>query len=608
PEAPNDLYVEALDNLKTRKPPPRAPGGLTETEKEQVRRDYYANIRTNLLLAWALSNALLVGCILSGVNAKDTFGKTKAGEKTRAYMTFVLAFVAITNIIRFLVDSSGVYHEVEMETSDTKPKSRKLEKAEISLNDCLACSGCITSAETVLIQMQSHEEVMSVLKSNPPPSSPDHRIPVLSISPQSIASLASTARVASTSKDPMGVVTLAHVWERLRAFAVEELGFELVFDTTFARHIALREHVREFEERKERARNGKKNGEASEPALPMLASACPGWICYAEKTHAEMLPLISNTKSPQQIMGTLVKNWVAAKLGKRPDQMYHVTVMPCYDKKLEASRQDFYSEQYRTRDVDCVITTGELELLLQERNWGLSDLATPSTPTESFGIPNFVPHQGSSSGSWLQAIMDHVQEREKKESGRDCSVKSKIIRSADYEEVTVEAIAADGQAEVVFRGAKCYGFRNLQNIVRKVAKETGIKGSSAGPGRGRGRVTGAAMALRARRGKDTSQTDAAAPTAVVGEDRPYDYVEVMACPAGCVNGGGQARRPTKLASEAEATPTITDTAGMGSRWGDREWVKIVEETYWERLSTTTVSKESTDVLASRIEQEMDSKE
>ena len=58
-------------------------------------------------------------------------------------------------------------------------------------------------------------------------------------------------------------------------------------------------------------------------------------------------------------MGSLVKDYFASKQGLNPNQIYHVTVMPCYDKKLEASRQDFYSDLYQTRDVDCVITTGQ---------------------------------------------------------------------------------------------------------------------------------------------------------------------------------------------------------------------------------------------------------
>ena len=94
---------------------------------------------------------------------------------------------------------------------------------------------------------------------------------------------------------------------RVRAFATRSLGFAHVFDTTFAREIVLREHVREFSERKERAAaSGSGSG-----ALPMLSSACPGWVCYAEKTHGEMLPFIAATKSPQQVMGTLVKEWLA---------------------------------------------------------------------------------------------------------------------------------------------------------------------------------------------------------------------------------------------------------------------------------------------------------
>lgn len=74
----------------------------------------------------------------------------------------------------------------------------------------------------------------------------------------------------------------------------------------------------------------------------MLASACPGWVCYAEKTQAgNLLPHISTTKSPQAIMGTIVKRRLAALRGWEAGNVYHAAVMPCYDKKLEASRDDF---------------------------------------------------------------------------------------------------------------------------------------------------------------------------------------------------------------------------------------------------------------------------
>ena len=90
-----------------------------------------------------------------------------------------------------------------------------------------------------------------------------------------------------------------------------------------------------------------------------------GWVCYAEKTHGEyILPYISSTKSPQQVMGSIVKDYIGQLHDYTPDRVYHVTVMPCYDKKLEASRQDFYSDIYQTRDVDCVITTGMYDLTM----------------------------------------------------------------------------------------------------------------------------------------------------------------------------------------------------------------------------------------------------
>lgn len=87
-----------------------------------------------------------------------------------------------------------------------------------------------------------------------------------------------------------------------------------------------------------------------------------GWVCYAEKTHGNfILPYIGVTKSPQQIMGSMVKYHLAKCRGVTPERVYHISVMPCYDKKLEASRADFYNENQETRDVDCVITSSMCE-------------------------------------------------------------------------------------------------------------------------------------------------------------------------------------------------------------------------------------------------------
>jgi iron only hydrogenase large subunit-like protein len=269
--------------------------------------------------------------------------------------------------------------------------------------------------------------------------------------------------------------------------------------------------------------------------------------------------------------------------------------MPCYDKKLEASRQDFYNEQYRTRDVDCVITTGELEVLMRENGWDLhvpvededkmeayvpkvdDSSSVSSVPTSlssgthvsdlELEIPELVQPPGSSSGSWLQTIIAHVQEREAAR-GRQTAVRSKIIRTGDYEEFWVESFstlatthstaeaattAEDTHPEVMFRGAKCYGFRNLQNVVRKVGREAGVRVGVGAAGRLLGNGTGNSASratLRARRAKqqvgsaaeEGGEGDTGSGRIVKGADRPYDYVEIMACPAGCVNGGGQARR------------------------------------------------------------------
>ncbi|KAL5528471.1 NAR1 [Sanghuangporus sanghuang] len=501
------------------------------------------------------------------------------------------------------IDSSGSYYELSSDlASGSGSAPRKLETAQISLNDCLACSGCITSAESVLITMQSHEEVLSVLANNPPSICVDHKTPVLSISPQSLASLAAT--ISSSSKS---TVTLKQVLHRVTAFA-HSLGFQHVYDTTFARHIALLEHAREFHERK----HGTSRGNDSAEKLPMLASACPGWVCYAEKTHPEMLPFISQTKSPQQVMGTLVKKWLAQKWGKKPDKIYHVTVMPCYDKKLEASREDFYDEAYATRDVDCVITTGELELMMRERGFDISQ-PLPSSETQngllvsvsdnasddrSIGIsllPTLLSHPGTSSGSYLHYLL-HLQQS----SDPTAELTTRQVRGTDFEEYILRSRES---GKVIFKGARCYGFRNLQNIVRRVGRAAGVQ-----VGRGAaGRLANAnalraktKMKVRAKKGRDEN-TDANGNVMTNGdadeENRPYDYVEIMACPGGCVNGGGQLKpilssngteneitiSNGQATPAAAAAPPQNDSADM--RWGTRAWTRRVEEAYWHDLPT-----------------------
>ncbi|EMP36896.1 Cytosolic Fe-S cluster assembly factor NARFL [Chelonia mydas] len=376
------------------------------------------------------------------------------------------------------IEDDGSYFQINQDGG-----AQKLEKAKITLNDCLACSGCITSAESVLITQQSHEELNKVLSSNKTAAPNQQKLVIVSVSPQSRASLAARFKM-----------TLLETAKKLTAFLKNLGSVHYVFDTTFSRNFSLLESQREFVRRFQRQTEDKK-------ALPMLASACPGWICYAEKTHGSfVIPYISTTKSPQQVMGSLIKGHFAKQQHFSPDQTYHVTVMPCYDKKLEASRPDFFSQEYQTREVDCVITTenpytcgsvsGEVLQLLEQKGVSLSDV--DSAPLDimfsSVLEEELLGHAGSGSGGYLEHIYKYAA---KELFGIQVDeVQYKPLKNKDFQEVTLEK---DGT--VLLQFALAYGFRNIQNLVQKL-----------------------------KRGKS-----------------PYHYVEVMACPSGCLNGGGQIR-------------------------------------------------------------------
>ncbi len=343
--------------------------------------------------------------------------------------------VATSKGAKIKIEADGSYLE---ELNDGSQK--KLPKAQITLADCLACSGCITSAETVLIEQQSSAELRRIFSAKGNPGEFD-RI-VVSLQVQPLVSLAN--KLGLSVQDTLGKLT--------RYF--RNLGADAVYDLKLAEDITLLEQEREF---LEAYRSGKKR--------PLISSACPGWICYAEKTHGNwILPYISRVKSAQQVMGSIVKDHLSKKLNARPNYIFHLTLMMCFDKKLEASRNDFFNEAANVHDVDMVITTVEIEQMLAEDGILLQNLepsqvdSVLESPSSNCDVALTTNH-GSGSGGFTENLFVSVA---KELFGQEVSnnLEYKTLKNADFQEITLEQ---EGEVKLSFAVAN--GFRNIQNLV-----------------------------------------------------------------------------------------------------------------------------------------------
>src|SRR2546421_371348 len=277
-------------------------------------------------------------------------------------------------------------------TTEDKVQASNPAPAGISLTDCLACSGCVTSAEAVLISHQSHTEVLNTLDTYPALDVRIHpcggdtstdgvgnpanaKLFVASVSPQVRASLAATYGISEKQAARMVEQFLSGT-QGLKSGGRHGSSFAYVIDTNRMREACLVLGADEV------AQSFRIN---SQPR-PILASACPGWVCYAEKTHPHVLPHLSKLKSPQALTGTLLKSVLSKKYNIHPSRIWHLALMPCFDKKLEASREELTDRWWRqdrpvdttqeaVRDVDCVITTRELLTLANARGINLSHLS-----------------------------------------------------------------------------------------------------------------------------------------------------------------------------------------------------------------------------------------
>lgn len=262
--------------------------------------------------------------------------------------------------------------------------------------------------------------------------------------------------------------------------ALKRMGVDYVFDTTFTADLTIMEEGTEFIHRFT-------SGELKD--RPMFTSCCPGWLRFVKSQYPQLVKYLSTAKSPQQMFGAVMKSYFAKKLGVSPEQIYTVSVMPCVAKKGECEMKLEFDD-FSGKDVDVVLTTRELDAMIK---------ACHIDPQSLVDVEADRPMQGATGAGVIFGATGGVMEA--------------ALRSAYYlilgENPPVEAFAAVRSTE--FNGNDGVQEANFQigDITVRTAAVSGLG--------------------NARKLLDKIEA---------GEAH-YDFVEVMACPGGCVGGGGQ---------------------------------------------------------------------
>jgi NADH-quinone oxidoreductase subunit G/NADP-reducing hydrogenase subunit HndD len=258
---------------------------------------------------------------------------------------------------------------------------------------------------------------------------------------------------------------------------LRRLGFQQVFDTDFAADLTIWEEATELVQR---LQNG--------GTLPMITSCSPGWIKFIEHFYPELLPHLSTCKSPQQMFGAVAKTYYAEKMGIDPKDMVVVSVMPCTAKKFESQREEM-SVTGQLPDVDVVLTTRELARMFKQAGIDLNRM-----PEQEFDAP-----LGISTGAGVIF-------------GATGGVMEAALRTA-YEWLTKETLQKLDFTDV----------RGLQGI-----KEAAVE------------LPGTGITLQVAVAHSLSNARQLLDAIQAGE-ADYHFIEVMACPGGCISGGGQPR-------------------------------------------------------------------
>ncbi len=262
--------------------------------------------------------------------------------------------------------------------------------------------------------------------------------------------------------------------------ALKKMGADYVFDTTFSADLTIMEEANEFVQRFT-------SGELKE--RPMFTSCCPGWLRFIKSQYPHLVKQLSTAKSPQQMFGAVMKTYFAEKLGVAPEKIYTLSVMPCVAKKGEREMELFYGE-YAGHDIDAVITTREMVKMIRSAHISpetLEDIESDRPMQEGTGAGVIF----GATGGVMEAALRTAYHIIKKENPPADAFK--MVRSPGFQEnhgVMEAELAID---DITVRIAVVSGLGNTRRLLEKIES---------------------------------------------GEVK-YDFVEVMACPGGCVGGGGQ---------------------------------------------------------------------
>lgn len=331
---------------------------------------------------------------------------------------------------------------------------------DIKAADCTLCGQCVTHCPTGALR--ERDDTTSFYRA----LEREDTIVVAQIAP---AVRAAWGESLGLSREEAGVGKIVD--------ALRRMGVDYVFDTSFSADLTIMEEAHEFVEKFTK-------GELEEDT--MFTSCCPGWVSFMKTQYPQMTGCLSTAKSPQQMFGAVMKSAFAKKLGVEPERIYAVSIMPCLAKKAEREMTLFY-EEFAGHDVDCVLTTRELDRMLK------ADYIDPHT-LEDAAFDQ--PFEESSGAGVIFGAAGGVMEA--------------ALRSAYYL-VTGENPLADAFKEI--RGVKQKGWTEAEfDIAGKkvsIAVVSGLKNTR--------------MLMEAIRKKKVH----------------YHFVEVMACPGGCSGGGGQ---------------------------------------------------------------------